>query len=83
MKDILILNATVVITLPVFCAKCGHTSDTTPITLEIKCVNSADLPDAIDRHPNARIGTHFPVGWASFYRDKYGDDYHCPKCVKE
>jgi hypothetical protein len=57
-----ILKATIKIALPVVCKSCKRVSMTTPITLDIENHNLISLVDVITNHPDARIGTHFPIG---------------------
>jgi hypothetical protein len=75
-KAILIHTAEVTITLPVVCQKCRRHGRTEPIKLVIAYVTVEQLAGAIANHPDTRIGTRFPVGWAG-----YGTYYHCPMCV--
>jgi hypothetical protein len=58
-----ILKATIKIALPVVC--------------KIENINHLSLADVIINHPDARIGTHFPIGWSG-----YGTYYLCPNCKK-
>ena len=76
MKNILVQKAIVTINIVIVCEKCGRQGITAPIILDIKCTTVESLPDAVANHPDARIGTRFPVGWAG-----YGDYYHCPDCI--
>jgi hypothetical protein len=75
-KDVRVLRVKLYITLPVVCEKCGKQGRTTPIPIEVSHTSLDALQDMITSHPNTRIGTNFPVGWAG-----HGTYYHCPDCV--
>jgi hypothetical protein len=72
-----IRHATIKLQLPVECHKCGAVETSETITVEIKDCDR----DGIDRELNrVRVGTHFPVGWASYYGNASRDIYKCPSC---
>ena len=73
MKDILIRKATLHITLPIFCQKCGVEGRTEPRTVTIENTTLNGLAEVMSRQ---RISTSFPVGWAGYV------NYHrCPNCI--
>lgn len=69
-----IIRGEVTIRLPVVCCNCNSFQPSEPITVDISGLDSSELASRLNR---VRIGTAFPVGWASYL----GGKYRCPKCV--
>jgi hypothetical protein len=63
-NQIQVRRATLTITLPIVCEKCGTQGRTEAFKIEVEDTFLSNLAESIAHH--ARIGTNFPVGWAGY-----------------
>lgn len=72
-----VVKATVHVTLPIRCSKCGTLGNSEPIKVEVSHSSLEGLEHSLRK---TRLGTHFPVGWGKFYHPD-GDKLRCPVCI--
>lgn len=86
-KEIIIRKAKIYVKIPVTCHTCNGKALSEPMLIEMEHCT----PQALERRfETLRVGTFFPVGWASYAQiedHKVGSCtrartiYKCPKCI--